>query len=434
MSSKCRKKSSEASIELTVEKLIHRGVGLCRETNGRVLLIRHVLPGESVFVHSIVKQKGTYWVDSFDILKPSPDRTTERCPQSSVCGGCPMIFMSQQRERQEKLNIFNDILERARIACQQPPQVTHCHFSSSRYRGTLHFKNGKTGFYRQGSHQIAPLTGCKVLPPVLIHLLKPLDQVLHQFPQQSGDLLFAITPDHDALLLHFKLHSKASSAFKKNLLDALANRKEVRGVSVEYRRKKQLLCGSDWLEFHWNRSKVQLKVSSFFQSNPKSWPMFWKLVTSWSESCVQQGEWIWDGHAGSGFLASALSNHLILATEPSPQTMKNLRGVVGQEGLCFQCTAESKINHERTLQLGGMILDPPRSGLSNKLKQWIVEKGPASVLLFSCEWSTLARDLSALLKSYRIIEPLHIIDVNPGTFRAEAAVFLTRLQEIDMSS
>jgi tRNA/tmRNA/rRNA uracil-C5-methylase (TrmA/RlmC/RlmD family) len=73
-----------------------------------------------------------------------------------------------------------------------------------------------------------------------------------------------------------------------------------------------------------------------------------------------------------------------------------------------------------------MIIDPPRGGLSKKLRHWIIEHGPGKVLSISCDWGTLSRDLSELLKVYRFSGPFHLLNVNPGTFRMETLVFLER--------
>ena len=72
-----------------------------------------------------------------------------------------------------------------------------------------------------------------------------------------------------------------------------------------------------------------------------------------------------------------------------------------------------------------LIVDPPRTGLDDKLLDTIVKYAPEKMVYISCNVSTLARDLVRLVEVY---DPHYIqsVDMFPHTARTEAVVKLTR--------
>jgi len=72
-----------------------------------------------------------------------------------------------------------------------------------------------------------------------------------------------------------------------------------------------------------------------------------------------------------------------------------------------------------------VVLDPPRTGLTEKVRDEIIQRQPAKLLYISCNPSTLSRDLKHFMDAdfrLRIIQPL---DLFPHTYHIENLVFLT---------
>ncbi|CRH93930.1 tRNA (Uracil-5-)-methyltransferase [Chlamydia trachomatis] len=72
-----------------------------------------------------------------------------------------------------------------------------------------------------------------------------------------------------------------------------------------------------------------------------------------------------------------------------------------------------------------LIVDPPRTGLDDKLLATILQYQPAKMVYVSCNTSTLARDLVALAKVYDV-KYIQSVDMFPHTARTEAVVKLQR--------
>ncbi|MFM7469632.1 MAG: class I SAM-dependent RNA methyltransferase [Vampirovibrionales bacterium] len=78
-----------------------------------------------------------------------------------------------------------------------------------------------------------------------------------------------------------------------------------------------------------------------------------------------------------------------------------------------------------------MVLDPPRAGLGETVKTWLLNppRSLQHVVLISCDTATLARDLKVLLQgepSPWVIQAIQPIDMFPQTHHLEAMVWLTR--------
>jgi len=74
-----------------------------------------------------------------------------------------------------------------------------------------------------------------------------------------------------------------------------------------------------------------------------------------------------------------------------------------------------------------VVVDPPRSGLSGKIIDFIVKTNPEKIIYVSCNPSTLARDLEAIIqKGGYTVKNIVPIDMFPHTFHIECVVLLTK--------
>lgn len=72
-----------------------------------------------------------------------------------------------------------------------------------------------------------------------------------------------------------------------------------------------------------------------------------------------------------------------------------------------------------------LIVDPPRTGLDDKLLDTILKYQPAKMVYVSCNTATLARDLVKLSKVYDV-HYIQSVDMFPHTARTEAVVKLSK--------
>ncbi|MGD9897596.1 MAG: 23S rRNA (uracil(1939)-C(5))-methyltransferase RlmD, partial [Calditrichaceae bacterium] len=72
-----------------------------------------------------------------------------------------------------------------------------------------------------------------------------------------------------------------------------------------------------------------------------------------------------------------------------------------------------------------LVTDPPRSGMHEKVVEYINTLAPQRIVYVSCNPTTLSRDLAILEEKYTIDE-VQPVDMFPHTYHIETVVKLSR--------
>ena len=82
--------------------------------DGRVLFVRHVLPGERVRVRVAERgPKGRFLrAELLEVLEPSIDRTDPPCRYAGTCGGCDFQHVTVEAQRALKAQVVREQLTR----------------------------------------------------------------------------------------------------------------------------------------------------------------------------------------------------------------------------------------------------------------------------------------------------------------------------------
>jgi tRNA/tmRNA/rRNA uracil-C5-methylase (TrmA/RlmC/RlmD family) len=100
--------------EVTVGPVAHGGHCVARH-EGRVLFVRHTLPGERVVVVVTEDRHASFCrADAVEVLEASPDRIERPCPYSGPgkCGGCDWQHVSHEGQLRLKADVVREQLSR----------------------------------------------------------------------------------------------------------------------------------------------------------------------------------------------------------------------------------------------------------------------------------------------------------------------------------
>ena len=75
-----------------------------------------------------------------------------------------------------------------------------------------------------------------------------------------------------------------------------------------------------------------------------------------------------------------------------------------------------------------LIVDPPRSGLDDTMKETILKSKIKTMIYVSCNPATLAKDLGVLKKEYRIVK-IQPVDMFSQTPHVETVCLMSRKQK-----
>ena len=106
--------ASDQELELAVGDVAQGGWCVAREPGGRVVLVRHTLPGERVLARLTESTAKLARAEAVEILEASPDRVEPPCPHAHPggCGGCDWQHASLTAQRRFKAAVIAQQLRR----------------------------------------------------------------------------------------------------------------------------------------------------------------------------------------------------------------------------------------------------------------------------------------------------------------------------------
>ncbi|MDQ2959355.1 MAG: class I SAM-dependent RNA methyltransferase, partial [Actinomycetota bacterium] len=156
-------------LQVLVGPVAHGGHCVARY-EGRVLFVRHCLPGESVLAQVTEDRGGSFCrADAVEILAPSPDRVAPPCEYAHPggCGGCDFQHVSLAGQRELKATVVREQLARLAgidrevtvlpLAAGEPTE------DGLGWRRRIRFAvapDGRLGLREHRSHRVVPLTHC----------------------------------------------------------------------------------------------------------------------------------------------------------------------------------------------------------------------------------------------------------------------------------
>jgi tRNA/tmRNA/rRNA uracil-C5-methylase (TrmA/RlmC/RlmD family) len=150
--------------------------GRAEDRNGRVIFVRHALPGERVMVRITDDRHERFWrADAVEILVASPDRVEPPCPIAGpgLCGGCDFQHATLAAQRRLKTAVVAEQLQRlagiewtGEVAEVSTPQTADGLHWRTRMRYVTD-DAGRVGLRAHRSHRVIPLPpgGCRIAAP-----------------------------------------------------------------------------------------------------------------------------------------------------------------------------------------------------------------------------------------------------------------------------
>ena len=373
--------------EVSVGPVAHGGHCVARH-EGRVVFVRHTLPGERVVVSVTEDRGGSFCrADAVSVLEASPDRVPVSCPVAvpGGCGGCDWQHASWPAQRALKASVIAEQLQRL-AGVSLPVEVEELPGGPLRWRTRVRMtvdSDGQPGFRAHRSHRVVPVADCP------ISAYGTVDEVAGQSWEPGSALVVSV--------------------------DANAETHVGEGVAVERAARREWRVSSD----------------GFWQAHPDAADVYAELVGAWSD--LRAGESAWDLYAGVGLFASVLaeavgSSGSVMAVEsfrPAAEEAAENLADLGQVRV-FAGKVESVLRAGEGPDPAVVVLDPPRKGAGREVVEAIVARGPRRVVYVACDPAALARDVATFAKHGFGLERLRAFDAFPMTHHVECVALLTR--------
>ncbi len=401
-------------LELVIEKLVHGGDGLAR-WRGLPVLVPRAAPGDVVRARVTKRSPSFARAEIEEVLKAGPDRRPAPCPVYDRCGGCQLQHIRD--EAQLGLKTASALETLRRIGGIDPAQLAACRIEAPvgerqwgyRLRARFQVERAEdgtveVGFRRRRSRELVAVDRCPVLAPALERELAGLPTALdgtENLPSRLNLATAGLEPD--------------SSVAASPPVDALP------GGELE-------------IELHGRR--VRYDARCFFQAHGG---LLAPLLRSAVGSC--EGHEAVELHAGVGFFTVGLADRysVVTAVEGDAVAVRHARNNLRRNRLRHcrvdRAAVESWVDGRAGAQglprgLDRVLVDPPRAGLSGKVRRAILRASPRRLTYVSCDPATLARDLGEICRGYQL-ESITFFDIFPQTAHIETVVQARRLPRPD---
>ena len=202
---------------MVVERIAHGGHCVARlhatDGPGRVVFVRHALPGERVVVEITEGTDGDrFWRgDAVEVPEPSPDRVEAPCPYAGPgrCGGCDLQHVALGRQRGLKAEVVREQLTRlAGLDVEVVVEPVPGDEDGLRWRTRQRYvelPGGARGMRKHRSHEVVEVDDCLIAGVAT-------DHVVHGVPFEVEDDGF------------WQVHPGAPSVLVDTVLDLLVPR------------------------------------------------------------------------------------------------------------------------------------------------------------------------------------------------------------------
>jgi 23S rRNA (uracil1939-C5)-methyltransferase len=396
----------ETNRELTIEKLVYGGQGLAR-TEGRVVLVPFVLPGEAVRVSVEIERRGLLGARLREVLAPAAGRIEPACPFYFRCGGCQYQHCSYETQLEQKQAILRETLRRVgKLDAPEEIRVISGEPWGYRNRAQFHLAGGEIGYFGTGSHRLVPVDRCPISSPKINETLAALRDMLsdRRFPKFVSSIE-AFTNETDVQLNVLETGQPVSKRFFEWCAERIPGWAE------------------DAIGYTVGGVTHRVRHRSFFQVNRF---LIEQMIGAALEGA--EGDTALDLYSGVGLFSVPLARKFaaVTAVESSVSAARDLEYNAEQAGVGVAVRHQPVEQFLEELEAVSdfVLADPPRAGLGKFAVRQLLRLKPRRITVVACDPATLARDLGALVAAGYAFEGLTLIDLFPQTYHIEAVARL----------
>jgi 23S rRNA (uracil1939-C5)-methyltransferase len=431
-------------LRLNIEKLVYGGDGLARlpaddRGPGKAVFLPFVLPGETVEATLREEKSGFARAQLDRILTSSPRRADPRCPYFHRCGGCHYQHTEYEHQLEIKAAILKENLRRmARLELETELQVHPSPPWNYRNRSRFTVQTAPEfalGYYKFNSHELLEVEECPISSPLINRALAAAWQLgrAGRVPLGVQEIeFFANSDDTQVLAEVYCFPETAPEPFAADLKIALAEISGVvffaaRSAKAEGQGYPKALGGSGHLIYATRLAAYRVSAGAFFQVNRHLTDELVEIVLG-HRGGGATGTAL-DLYAGVGLFSSVLNREFerVIAVESSPTSHGDLLYNSPANVKAVRATTEQYLeNVAGKLRPELVVVDPPRSGLGERVIKGLVKLSAPRITYVSCDPATLSRDLARLLQSGYRVEAAHIVDLFPQTYHLESVFHFVR--------
>lgn len=382
------------------------------------------------------------------VIRKSKDRVEPECRYCDSCRACTLMHLKYERQLNYKKQTLKQALKKYADIDMPVSIIKNDNIYHYRNKFKLPFgmEKGKivTGMYESERGRFVPIEDCIIHEEVLEKVRKQILEIMNKYKLKAYN---ERTREGYRSLIMRTFNNKIALVFVvgdntdlEPMLSDLTRIEEVSSIYYSVNTNKKYInalendlvhvFGKNCLNARINGLKLVFTPKSFFQLNTRQAEVLYDEAVSLID---ENDEEVLEAYCGVGvmsLMAARKAKH-VTGVEIVPDAIDNAKKnarynkidnvdfVVGDSGSVMEEISKEK-------QLDCLIVDPPRTGLDEKMINSILNSNAKKLIYVSCNPSTLAKNLN-VLKEYYNIESIRAIDVFSNTEHVESIVYLARM-------
>lgn len=416
-----RRPVADALVELEIGPVAHGGHCVAR-LDGRVVFVRHTLPGEQVRVRlTDAREDASFWRgDAVEVLDASPDRVPSAWPAAGPdgVGGGELAHVALPAQREWKRAVLREQLQR--LAHDERDVVVRA-LPGDDERGGLAWRtridlvadaDGRAGMRRHRSHDVVALDAM----PLAVEEIAALELFARRWP--AGAHVEAVAPvggDRPIVLVDGEPYDLA-----RRRPDGRPNaRSSVREVVAT----------------RFGERAYRVAAAGFWQVHRQAPATLVDAVLDGVGDVA--GAVVLDLYAGAGLftlpLADAVADGEVVSVEGDARAVRDARrnlhdraNVEMHVGDVARVLRGERDAGSDVVHADVVVLDPPRSGAGRAVLEAVAALRPERVVYVACDPAALARDVALLAGAGYGLDTLEGYDLFPMTHHVEAVATFSR--------
>ncbi|MFF5323965.1 class I SAM-dependent RNA methyltransferase [Janibacter hoylei] len=404
-------------VEVEVGAIAHGGHCVARY-DGRVLFVRHGLPGERVRARITEGGPGDRFLraDAVSVLEASPHRVAPSCAAAGPggCGGCDFQHVATGHQRELKAAVVAEQLQRLAGIEREVVVEPLDDADGLRYRTRVEFAvvEGRIGLRRHRSHDVVEVDGCPIAVP-------DVDEALRETRAESVGELEGI-----------------------RAIDVVVPSGESDTVVVEVPQEVPTppIEVTEIVRTPAGERSMTVDARGFWQVHRDAPHAF--VAAMLEAADVRPGERVLDLYSGVGLLSVPLADAVgatgqLIAVESDRRATEHLRDNLAAHpwALVVPGRVDDLLGVPRQGRRRGtrrparsdllppsadvVVLDPPRTGAGRGVVAALTSLRPRRLVYVACDPAALARDTAYLAELGYELTALRAFDAFPMTHHVE---------------
>ena len=393
---------------LDIGPAVHGGHALARH-EGRVVFVRHAIPGERARVRLTEQRRKGYWRgEAIEVLDASPDRVPSVWPEAGPggVGGGELAHVALHAQHRWKRDVLLDAL--TRIGRLDPEEEVLTRLTVAPVAGDVDGLGtrtrieltadgeGRAGMYRHRTHEVIALRQM----PLAVPEIAALDLLERTWEPRAR--IDAVAPSEGDPVV---------------LLDG----RPWRGDRTHVRER---------VEVDGRLYRYRLAAAGFWQVHRGAPATLVRAVLEAARP--EPGQHVVDAYSGAGLLSLPLAEAVgprgsVLAIEADEQAGRDARrNAHGLSQLALRTGEVARSLADIETRPDAVVLDPPRAGAGPEVIGKLAGLDTPRIVYVACDPAALARDVRSALEAGYRLDALRGFDLFPHTHHVEAVATLVR--------